>query len=177
MFPTKKKTTQLVLRRALLLVTLFIALPCIAQSQTASPCTGSQLSVKDEHSDNAMGGQKGEYYSFKNNSQSPCTLKGYPGVVLLDRAGRRIPGQKVTHNDDPGTDVTLQPGGKAFFTINYRSCSFARGAGVRERCVTAAKVRIEAPGTTRPFILRGGIDAEKLTVNVSSVMSKDDTAP
>src|SRR5258706_6401757 len=87
MFPTKKKTKQLVLRRALLLLTLFIALPCIAHSQTASPCTGSQLSVKDEHSDNAMGGQRGEYYSFKNNAPSHCTLKGSPGFVLLGRAG------------------------------------------------------------------------------------------
>src|SRR6266404_2735867 len=152
MFPTKKKTTQLVLRRALLLLTLFIALPCIAHSQTASPCTGSQLSVRDEHGDNAAGGQRGEYYSFKNNAPSPCTLKRSPGFVLLDRAGRRIPGQKITHNDDPGTDVTLAPGGKAFFTIEYRSCSFARGAGVREPCVTSAKVRIEAPGTKRAFI-------------------------
>lgn len=177
MFPTKKKTTQRVLRRALLLLILFIALPCIAQSQTASPCTASQLSVKDEHSDNAMGGQRGEYYSFKNSSQSPCTLKGSPTFVLLDRAGRRIPGQKITHTNDPGTDVTLAPGGKAFFSIDYRSCSFSRGAGVRERCVNAAKVRIEAPGTKRAFILKSGIDAQKLSVNVSSMMSKDDTAP
>ncbi|HXM50589.1 MAG TPA: DUF4232 domain-containing protein [Pyrinomonadaceae bacterium] len=177
MFPTKKKTTQLVLRRALLLLTLFIALPCIAHSQTPSPCTGSQLSVKDEHSDNAMGGQRGQYYSFKNNAPSPCTLKGSPGFVLLGRAGYRIPGQKITHNDGPGTDVTLAPGGKAFFSIDYRSCLFARGAGVRERCVAAAKVRIEVPGTKRAFILRGGIDAEKLSVNVSSITSKDDTAP
>ena len=176
MFPTKMKTTQLVLPRALLLLTLLIAVPCIAHSQTASPCTGSQLSVRDEHSDNAMGGQRSEYYSFKNNSQSACTLKGSPGFVLLDSAGRRIPRQKITH-DGPETDVTLQPGGKAFFTVAYRSCSFARGAGVRERCISAAKLRIEAPGTKRSFILRGGMNAEKLTVNVSSIMSKDDTAP
>ena len=115
MFPTKKKTGQLVLRRALLLLTLFIAMPCIAHSQTASPCTGSQLSVRDEHSDNAMGGQRGEYYSFKNNSQSPCTLKGSPTFVLLDGAGRRIPRQKITQADG-GETVTLAPGGKAVFT-------------------------------------------------------------
>ena len=173
MFPTKKKP---VLRRALLLLTLFMALPCIGHSQTASPCTGSQLSIKDEHSDNAMGGQRGEYYSFKNNSQSPCTLKGSPTFVLLDAAGHRIPRQKLTQADG-GETVTLAPGGKAFFSIDYRSCSFARGAGVRERCVSAAKVRIEAPGTKRPFILRSGIGAERLSVSVSSIMSKDDTAP
>ena len=48
MFPTKKKTGQLVLRRALLLLTLVIALPYIAHSQTASThLTSSGMSASE----------------------------------------------------------------------------------------------------------------------------------
>ena len=177
MFPTTKRTTQRVLLRVLLLLALLIALAGMGQSQTASPCTGSQLSIKDEHGDSAMGGQRGEYYSFKNDSQSPCTLKGAPTFALLDSAGHKIPGQKVTQTDDPAETVTLQPGGKAFFSIDYRSCSVTRKAGYGGRCVTAAKLQIEAPEAKRAFVLKSGIDPEKLEVRVSPLMSKDPTAP
>jgi len=177
MFPTTKRTTPRVLLRVSLLLALLLALASIGKSQTASPCTSSQLSVKDEHGDSAMGGQRGEYYSFKNDSPSPCTLKGAPTFALLDTAGHKISGQKVTPTDDPAETVTLQPGGKAFFSIGYRSCSVARKAGYGGRCVTAAKLQIEAPGAKRAFVLKGGIDPENLTVNVSPVMSKDPTAP
>ena len=176
MFPTKTPTLR-VLQQTLLLVTLFIALPCVVRSQTASPCTGAQLSVKDEHGDAAMGGQRGEYFSLKNDSQSPCTLKGVPTLVLLNGAGHKIPGQKVKPTDDPAESVTLQPGGKAFFSIAYRSCSVARGAGYRGRCITAAKLRIGAPGAKRAFVLKGGIDPKNSAVTVSPVMSKDPMAP
>ena len=116
MVPTTKRTRQCVLLRVSLWLALLTALAGIGQSQTTSPCTGSQLSVKDEHGDNAMGGARSEYYSFKNDSQSPCRLKGFPAFVLLNSAGQKIPGQKVTQNEDPAEDLTLQPGGKAFFS-------------------------------------------------------------
>ena len=177
MFPTTKRTTQRALLRVSLLLAALIALAGIGQSQTASPCTGSQLSIKDEHGDNAMGGQTGEYYSFRNDSQTPCTLKGAPTFALLDAAGHKLRGQKITQSDDPAETVTLQPGGKAFFSIDYRSCSVWRKAGYSGRCVTAAKLQIEAPETKRAFLLKGRIDPEKLEVRVSPVMSKDPTAP
>ncbi|HWW74066.1 MAG TPA: DUF4232 domain-containing protein, partial [Pyrinomonadaceae bacterium] len=72
-----------------------------------------------------MGGQRGLYYSFKNNSQSPCTLKGSPAYVLLNRAGRTI---QQTRADNTGAAVTLAPGGKAFFSVSYHSCEFMKGA-------------------------------------------------
>ena len=177
MAPTTKRTRQCVLLRVSLWLALLTALAGIGQSQTTSPCTGSQLSVKDEHGDNAMGGARSEYYSFKNDSQSPCRLKGFPAFVLLNSAGQKIPGQKVTQNEDPAEDLTLQPGGKAFFSIDYRSCSVLRNAGYGGRCVTAAKLQIEAPGARKAFVLKGGIDPEKLELRVSPVMSKDPTAP
>lgn len=169
--PTNIGTIRPLARRVLLLTVLAIvaALPCSAQSRTGfanrksaslavSPCVGSQLSVRHEAEDGAMGGQRGLYYSFKNNSQSPCTLKGSPAYVLLDRAGRMI---QQTRSDDGGDVVTLAPGGKAFFSVSYHSCEFIKGATDRHRpCTYSAKARITAPGTRRAFILREVIDPE-----------------
>lgn len=192
MSPTNKRIIHPLLRRALLLMTLIIviALPCLAQSQisfvnrsasfAASPCTGAQLSAHRETEDNAMGGQRGVWYSFRNTSQSSCTLKGYPAVTLLDRAGHGLRRIHVKHNDEGETEVTLAPGEKAFFSIVYRSCEFLKGAGVRHRrpCTSSARIRIEAPGTHRAFTLREAIDPEASEgVTLSPVTNKNPTAP
>jgi len=167
MSPTTKRT-QRVLLRALLLLSLLMALAGIGQSQTASSCLSSQLSLQREAKDAAMGGRRSLFYSFKNNSQSPCTLEGWPGYVLLDGAGRPL---KVTsaggegEPDDPKA-VTLAPEGKAFFSVNYTLCSSAthtvisNGVMATARCTTSAKARVTAPGTKRAFIIREAINPE-----------------
>lgn len=171
MFPTNMRMIRPPARRVLLLITLAVAvaLPCSALSRAgfvnrktaslaASPCAGSRLSVRREAEDGAMGGQRGLYYSFKNNSQSPCTLKGSPAYVLLNRAGRTI---QQTRADNRGEPVTLAPGGKAFFSVSYHSCEFMKGATEHHKpCVLSAKARIVAPGTKRAFLLREVIDPE-----------------
>jgi len=109
-----------------------------------------------------MGGRRSLFYSFKNNSQSPCTLDGWPGYVLLDGAGRPL---KVTsaggegEPDDPKA-VTLAPQGKAFFAVNYTSCSFATRHDSPWPCRSSAKARVTAPGTKRAFIIREAINPE-----------------
>jgi Domain of unknown function (DUF4232) len=156
--PTTKRTTQRGLLRVSLLLALLIALAGIGQSQTAATCPGSQLSVHREAKDAAMGGRRSLFYSFKNNSQSPCTLAGWPAYVLLDGAGHKIkpnmpPGEGVP--DDP-KPVTLAPGGKAFFSVNYTSCL----SNTHKRCGSSAKARITAPGTKRTFVIPEVIDPE-----------------
>ncbi|MFL6334988.1 MAG: DUF4232 domain-containing protein [Pyrinomonadaceae bacterium] len=184
MSPTNMRTIRPLLRRALLLtaVVTAAALSCHAQGRTdsartkgagtaaGSPCVGSRLSVRHEAEDGAMGGQRGLFYSFKNNSQSPCTLKGTPAYVLLSRAGRTI--QKV-RADNSGDAVTLAPGGRAFFSVSYHSCEFIKGATEHHGpCAFSAKARIVAPGTTRAFILREVIDPEGRKIeSVSAVTS------
>ena len=176
--PTPERIVRLFVRQALLLITLIIivAFPCFSQRQTSfvksaslpdSPCLGSQLSVRHEAEDAAMGGRRSVFYSFKNNSQSPCTLKGYPAYVLLDRAGRPIQPRRAagkSAKDDPDEQakaVTLAPGGKVFFSVDYSSCESTNGAtGRHTRCTYSAKARITAPGTKRTFIIREVIDPE-----------------
>src|SRR4051812_32942163 len=87
-------------------------------SQAPAPCTSEQLSVKAGDEDAAMGGVRTVNYTFTNTSQSPCTLNGYPGFVLLNKAGRPVPGKHsvnkakmVTDSDPvPPKEVTLEPG-------------------------------------------------------------------
>jgi hypothetical protein len=164
MAPTTKRTTRRVLLQVSLLLALLTALAGISQSQTAATCDGARLSFHREATDSAMGGKRTIFYSFKNNSQSACKLQGWPTYVLLDRAGHQIkppmpPGEGVP--DDP-KPVTLAPGGKAFFSVNYTSCESTKMAtGSRKRCTSSARARITAHGTKRTFTIREIIDPER----------------
>jgi hypothetical protein len=120
-----------------------------------------------------MGGRRSIFYSFKNNSQKPCKLKGWPAYVLLNSAGHQIkppmpPGEGVP--DDP-KPVTLTPGGKAFFSVNYTSCSSASATGRQNRCKHSAKARISALGIKRTFIIRESINLEGRDYDVSPIAS------
>src|SRR3954468_24017252 len=66
-------------------------------SQEAKQCTNGQLSVKAGDEDAAMGGVRTVNYTFTNTSTSPCTLKGYPGLQLLNKAGHAIPGKHTVN--------------------------------------------------------------------------------
>lgn len=170
------------MRRTILLVTLLIVVPSLAQSQTSVKkigynqnessraytrrCTGWQLSAKHV-SDDAGAGQRGVIYGFTNTSSSPCTLSGYPGFVLLNRAGGRLRGIHIIRTGEAAQVVTLAPGGKAQFEITYSACSVVG----TPPCRVSVKVRITAPGTTRAFVLRERLDPFEGRINLSPVKS------
>ncbi len=139
----------------------------------SAPCSAAQLSVKAGDEDAAMGGQRTVTYTFTNTSTSPCTLNGYPGFELLNKAGRPIPGKhtvnkaKTTVDSDPipPKEVTLEPGKTATFLIYYNN----GGAGYTGKpCPTYPKVRVTAPGTKKGFVLSQDIQT-CIKVEVSSV--------
>lgn len=169
MAPTTKRTAPQKLLRALLVLAFLMALAGIAQSQTASRCVGSQLSLHREAKDAAMGGRRSLFYSFKNNSKSPCTLEGWPRYVLLNGDGHQLKAKNMAGEgvpDDP-KPVTLSPGGKAFFSVNYTTCS----SPGHKRCASSAKARITAPGTKRTFKVREVINVEGPTFDGSPISS------
>jgi hypothetical protein len=170
------------MRRTILLMALIIAISPLARSQTSvknsgysqndnssavTRCTGAQLSLK-RVSDDAGAGQRGVLFAFTNTSSAPCTLSGYPGFVLLNRAGLPLRGAHVGHDAGPAQVVKLSPGGKAWFEITYSAC----GVGGTGRCPVSAKVRITAPGTRRAFVLREQLDPYRGRVNVTPVQSE-----
>jgi uncharacterized protein DUF4232 len=171
--PTKKQTDRVLLRVSVMLA-LLAALAGVAHSQSTATCPGSQLSVRREASDAAMGGRRTVFYSFKNNSPKPCKLEGGPAYMLLNSAGHQIkasmpPGEGVPNDPKP---VTLAPGGKAFFSVNYTSCeSINSTMGRRKHCTSSAKARIAAHGTKRTFIIREVLDLEGRDYDVSPISS------
>lgn len=159
---------------------LVILLPVFASAQytrndvfayggVPAQCTGSNLSVK-RVSDDAGLGNRAVNYAFTNISNAPCTLTGYSGFILLNRAGRPVRGAHVIKGEgtyfqqaEPPQTVTLQPGGTAWFQIAYYACS---GRGL---CPVSTKVLITAPGTNRGFTLRERIEPSEGKVNLTPV--------
>ena len=123
----------------------------------AAACRDGRLSVRSVGTDAAMGGVRIRDYAFTNTSPSPCTLRGYPRVEVLNRSGRVVRLGRAATGDDAGNPddpVTVGPGKTATFYVSYN----AGGAGrVGRPCPTYPKVRITAPGDRRGFVLREAI--------------------
>jgi hypothetical protein len=129
-----------------------------ASAAPSAPCRGEDLTVRHVTDDAAMGGHNTIEYAFTNDSATPCTLKGYPQVELLDRSGRVRPdGRAIDSQQLPGVEnrqpprlVILAPGREASFKVYYNN----GGAGYMGKpCPLARRVRIQAPGTKRSFVL------------------------
>ena len=135
----------------------------------ARKCIREDLRIKEGETDAAMGGVRETPYIFTNISSSACTLDGYPALELLNQKGivvRRATKQK---SDEPKTPVVVDPGKTAWFNLNYNS----GGAGhMGKPCPTYPRLRILAPGTTRAFVLRSGLQSCPGTdLQVSSIQS------
>lgn len=149
--------------RVAILLAFLAAASSFAAGQTNAgalvPCRGEVLSVRHVSDDAAMGGHDLIDFAFKNNSSSPCTLKGYPRYELLDRSGKvRRRGRAMNSQHLPGDEtkeppqlITLEPGKEAGFRVYYNN----GGAGhMGKPCPVSRKIRITAPGTKRHFVQR-----------------------
>jgi Protein of unknown function (DUF4232) len=81
--------------------------------------------------------------TFKNTSRSTCSLEGYPGMQMLNKAGKPI--RTSVHRGLTGTApvrvVSLAPGGVARFYMGFAA---ATGYG-NKKCPTSARVQVTAP--------------------------------
>lgn len=124
--------------------------PDAAQSST-QPCAREDLKIKEGETDAAMGGVRRTPYVLTNASKAPCTLKGYPALELLNKAGAVVKRATKQKTDDPISTATLEPGKTAWFALNFN----AGGAGYMGKpCPTYRQVRITTPGAKRPFVLK-----------------------
>ena len=133
------------------------------------PCTREDLRIKEGETDAAMGGVRETPYIFTNVSSSACTLAGYPALELLNQRGAVVRRATKQESGEPNQTVTIEPGKTAWFNFNYNS----GGAGhIGKPCPTYPKVKIVAPGTTRPFTLRSDVTScPRTDLEVSSVRS------
>lgn len=132
-------------------------------------CVREDLRIKEGETDAAMGGVRETPYTFTNISSSACALDGYPALELLNQKGMVVRRATKQTSDEPRAAVILDPGKTAWFNVNYNS----GGAGYMGKpCPTYPKLKIIAPGTTRPFVLRSGIQScPRTDLQVSAIQS------
>ncbi|MBA3999748.1 DUF4232 domain-containing protein [Brevundimonas sp.] len=118
----------------------------------APPCRGPALRLARESGD-AGAGNRQVVLSLTNAGSTPCSVRGYPGVVLRDAEGDDLhqvrtvqqPGNYFRAGQTPEA-VELEPGAKAYFDLSYSAVP-QENLGER-RCPSVAEVIARAPGDT-----------------------------
>jgi hypothetical protein len=116
--------------------------PIISQAATASPgvvrahgtasvqvsaCRPQQLRLQNGPRVSEKTQQETAIFVLRNASSRRCELDGYPDVALWTAHGRYLPFRYRQHGDQMLTSakphqVTLAPGGHAYFGINKNAC-------------------------------------------------------
>jgi hypothetical protein len=116
------------------------------------PCRDGQVSAVDGPKRQAMN-QYGHTVVLANASGSACSLRGYPGVRLVDTAGARI-GKDAARGGgyvfpDPGPATVVLPAltGKASFTFGGPAMT----GGGQVPCPTSAAALVFPPGMRVPL--------------------------
>jgi hypothetical protein len=117
----------------------------VAGSSGAGPqrCHSNQLRARLGQSSGAAGSLRLSA-TFTNTSKSSCSLEGYPGMQMLNRAGKPIATSVQRGLSGVSTRVrivSLAPGTAARFYMGFAD---ATGYGNR-KCPTSARVRVTAP--------------------------------
>ena len=112
-------------------------------------------------------------FGLRNRSAHACTTGGYPGVLLLDAAGRglaTVP-DHTTHDFFGETrlrELTLAPGGLASFRLGVSDVS-PSGSGTG--CVSVHGLQVIAPNDTASVDVSRVFEACSATVSVSPVQA------
>jgi hypothetical protein len=115
-------------------------------------CTADQLSPRLAGGD-AGAGQVYTYLVVTNHSAVPCHVTGFPGLSLLDAAGRQL-GVPATYDHIPFTPVVLAPGASASDTIHTAN----RQSGAPSQCLPpSVSLRIYPPGSRASLVFPGQV--------------------
>jgi hypothetical protein len=122
-----------------------------AHAASAAPtCTAGDLRL-------SMGRQDlgaGQLYwpiRFTNTSRSSCLLRGYPGVSVLDRAGRQI-GPAATRSGQSYGTVAVRPGRTVTAVVHT-----ANGPIGGPCQATGSYLRVYPPASLRPVVVRAAL--------------------
>lgn len=125
--------------------------------EASTPCKGPQLKLSRVGGD-AGAGNRVAILGVQNVGIRPCSLTGYPSIVLEDQKGDplaavrsdRTLGSYFREGQTPGP-VELAPQGQGFFDIAWNVVP-DESAG-QTTCPSAARIRMTAPGDTSPVTL------------------------
>lgn len=138
---------------AVLAVAAAGAAPAVA-SAPVGRAAGTPMCATSQLTGELGGGDAGAGHIYKylvltNHSTTTCHLTGYPGVSLLDSAGKQI-GKPADRQASRYAPVVLKPGASAsdtLHTINHMgTCQAA-----------SAKIRVYPPGNTASLVIPGEI--------------------
>jgi Protein of unknown function (DUF4232) len=119
----------------------------------ATTCTTAHLQASIGQSD-AGAGQLYAPIVFVNTDTTPCVMRGFPGVSILDQAGNQI-GQPATREGSEGSAVTITPGGSASAILHT-----ANGDLSGQACTPAsASIRIYPPDNTVAMVIGASFSA------------------
>jgi len=127
----------------------------------AASCLTSQLALTAGPTSGAAGSAYTTFF-LTNSAGTPCSIRGFPGVSLLDDAGN-IVGQPATRDGSMGPAVRLGPGQRARFVIRV-------GTATRTGCtvpVPSSEIQVYPPDQT--VALRIPFPTGSCSISVQSV--------
>ncbi len=148
--------------------------PTVTPTATAyaPPCLASHLRLSLAPFGGVAMGHAAWYFQFTNDGSVACSLRGFPTIRLLDRAGKALP-VKVTPTTQaflwfsiPINTIELPAGGAAYFEVQVDDVSETGSP-----CLTAAKTLIAPPQSGPGF---GGFVS---STNLSSCDGVLDVSP
>lgn len=137
-------------------------------------CQDGQLAASAQPSAGSMMNQFGQVVVFTNTSSSACSLRGYPGLQLVDGAGRAMTvplsrgGGYVFADPDWTTVVLAASGGQASFTFGGEASDMAHGG---TPCPQAAGIRVIPPGDRQQLAVAIGVPACPAGLDVAKVVT------
>ncbi len=150
---SRSTMAKLVTGAGVILVVGVLALPALGAASAASSCSGGQLSLKFI-GQQAATGHRFNQYAFKNTGSATCSLRGYPGAVLLDKRGRVIHSARASVGHwtlVKVKTVAIAPGKRAFFVFTWAAGPFCPGHNF-----TFYNLRVSPPGSAKTFVWRLG---------------------
>ncbi|MEQ1604376.1 MAG: DUF4232 domain-containing protein [Pyrinomonadaceae bacterium] len=157
-----------IILRAISLTVFVFCMSAAINAQSSAPvvqnkCAKLKMAVGEEDAD--MGGKRYQKFVFTNLSDKPCTLRGFPTFVVLNKAGKALANGKAKYsNDYPNgpaerdrkpVAVTLAPGKTAWFQIYYNDGMALDHKGPYPK---AYKFLITAPRGDKAFVTRTDIE-------------------
>jgi hypothetical protein len=140
----------------------------VADAQSAAPVVQNKclkLKMTPGEGDADMGGKRYQKFVFTNMSDQPCTLRGFPTFVTLNRAGKALANGKAKYSNDYPNGMTegegkpvavmLEPGKTAWFQIYYND---GMAIDHKKPYPKAYKFLITAPKGDKAFVTRTDIE-------------------
>ena len=115
---------------------------------STTSCEASALAMSVVGSQGAAGTFEVSF-GLRNSATTPCTMNGFPAVVLVSGSGTELPttvvrAGNVSFTNFPAAPVGLSPGATAYFNMAYSDVP----VGSETSCEMASQLQVTPPNTS-----------------------------